>query len=290
MLNVILIDNFIHHKNKNALLKYKNIKFHIIKDINNLYKIDLKNFDAIYSPSQPIDVSKFPNSIFLFGPHFSVFPKITDMLIIKGNNSVYTQPSEWCVNIWNQIISSNNININIKSLPFGVDTNQFKQIYPNEKRKNVFLYFKDRNPIELGLLLNFLKDRNISVKLFDYSSKYSESEYLNYLHNSKYGIWLGRHESQGFALEEALSCNVPLFVWNVKSMKQEYKSSYPNIYATTIPYWDERCGEFFHDVTELKDCFNKFISKLDIYKPRDYVLENLSFELCEKKFIDIIKN
>jgi hypothetical protein len=41
MLNVILIDNFIHYKNKNALMKYKNIKFHIIQNIDNLYNLNL---------------------------------------------------------------------------------------------------------------------------------------------------------------------------------------------------------------------------------------------------------
>jgi len=109
------------------------------------------------------------------------------------------------------------------------------------------------------------------------------------LQNSKFGIWLGRHESQGFALEEALSCNVPLLVWNVTSMNQEYGLNYPDIKATTIPYWDERCGEYFYDFEELDNTFNLFISKLDTYKPREYVLENLSVEVCQEKFIDLLQ-
>ena len=52
--------------------------------------------------------------------------------------------------------------------------------------------------------------------------------FFNYLQNSKYGIWLDAHESQGFALQEALSCNVPLLVWNISSMNQEYNSTYNN--------------------------------------------------------------
>jgi hypothetical protein len=38
---------------------------------------------------------------------------------------------------------------------------------------------------------------------------------------------------------------VPLLVWNVSSMNQEQNSSYNNIPATTIPYWNESCGEYF---------------------------------------------
>jgi glycosyltransferase involved in cell wall biosynthesis len=139
------------------------------------------------------------------------------------------------------------------------------------------------------MLLTFLKSKNIEFEIFDYVSRYSEEKYLDYLQNSKYGIWLDAHESQGFALEEALSCNVPLLVWNITSMNQEYRSSYSNIPATTIPYWDARCGEYFYTSSELEETFNNFLSKIDTYKPREYILENLSIDVCEKNLLDVIK-
>ena len=96
------------------------------------------------------------------------------------------------------------------------------------------------------------------------------------------------HESQGFALQESLSCNVPLLVWNIKSMNQEYGQNYDDIPATTIPYWDERCGEYFYKIEELEDKFNLFLSKIELYKPREYILDNLSFEVCEQKLLNIL--
>jgi hypothetical protein len=62
-----------------------------------------------------------------------------------------------------------------------------------------------------------------------------------------------------------------------------------DISGTTIPYWDERCGEYFYNLSELEKTFNLFISKLETYKPRDYILDNLTMEKCEEKLIDIIK-
>jgi glycosyltransferase involved in cell wall biosynthesis len=137
---------------------------------------------------------------------------------------------------------------------------------------------------------SFLKSKSIEYFVFSYDTKYNENTYIEYLKNSKYGIWVGRHESQGFALEEALSCDIPLLVWNVKSMNEEYRQNYEDIPATVIPYWNERCGEYFYNIQELEETFNKFISKIETYRPREYILENLSMELCEKKFIDIIEN
>ena len=120
--------------------------------------------------------------------------------------------------------------------------------------------------------------------------KYNETEYLNCLQNAKYGIWLDAHESQGFALQEALSCNVPLLVWNVSSLNQDVGSNYPNFPATTLSYWNDNCGEVFYNYHEFLNKFNSFISNLNTYTPRQFILDNLSIKKCEEKFIDLINN
>jgi len=285
-MKILYININIHAKNNNALLNYKNINFYIINHIN-IDSIDLTQFDCVYSPSQPIDVKKYPQTKFIFGPHFSVFPEKHHMYIIQGSNSIYVQPSEWANNVWKY--NPNCKNIRIETLPFGVDVNKFNEIKPIDQRNEVILYYKRRQPYELTNVLNFLKLYNITPKIFSYTNKYDENDYINSLHNAKFCFWLDAHESQGFALEEALSCNVPLLVWNVKSMNQEYQSSYSDITATTIPYWDERCGEYFTDVQQLESTFNKFITNLSNYKPREYILNNLTFDICEKKLMDLVK-
>ena len=284
-MKILYIHIHMHIKNNNALLNYKNINFVQIYHTN-LDSIDLTQFDCVYSPHLQIDVSKYPNTKFIFGPHFSVFPEIHHMNTIKGNNSIYIQPSEWAKNNWKY--NPNCKDIKIEILPFGVDVNKFNEIKHINERNEVLLYYKRRHPDELINILNFLKLYNITPKIFSYNSKYDENDYINSLHNAKYCIWLDAHESQGFALEEALSCNVPLLVWNTKSMNQEYESSYSDISATTIPYWDEKCGEYFYNMDELPSVFFKFIMKLNNYKPREYILNNLTFDICEKKFTDLV--
>lgn len=279
MINIYLT-SWIHNKNLLALQSYKNIN--LITD-----KCDIDKCQVIYSPTDYMNTNEYPNKLYIFGPHFSVFPDNKFYRITNSNNAIYTIPSKWCKDYWVSLSSCNENFIQI--LPFGVDTIKFNEIKKKQDKTEIFVYFKSRHPNELVYLETFLKEKNIKYKLFSYQNKYNEQDYLECLQNSKYGIILDAHESQGFAVEEALSCNVPLLVWNVNNLNQEYNQNYPSIPATSIPYWDDRCGEYFYNQNELEESFNKFISKLETYKPREYILQHISIEKCEEKLLNLIK-
>lgn len=205
-----------------------------------------------------------------------------------NKNSIYIQPSLWPIKFWEHYsfykeFKKSNLSVPFKPFPLPVDTVKFKPI-SNIKKDKVFIYFKRRKPEELHYIQQFLEERHIPYKIFDYIKRYSETEYLEFLQQSKYGIIVDAHESQGFAIEEALSCNVPLLVWNTKYMSQEYGSTFENIPCTTIPYWDERCGEYFYTQQDFERKYSEFIGKLESYQPRQYILDNLSVEKCAEKW------
>lgn len=208
--------------------------------------------------------------------------------LMNSDHSIYIQPSQWVIDWY---LSKNVIN-KMAPMPFGVDTERFNQVKPIEQRNKVLLYKKCRKPEDIESVIQILNKNNIQYELFDYEKRYEQNYYLDYLHDCKFGIWVDGHESQGFALEEALSCNVPLLVWNAKSLNVVIYDGRPgfdeDFPATTIPYWDERCGEYFNDSNELEEKFNLFLSKLHQYRPRDFVIENLSFEKCEEKLFEVI--
>jgi hypothetical protein len=281
-MKILIIDSF-HHKNMVGLKL-------LLHNINYEYKFgtidEINSFDIVYSPNNPINTSIYPSKKFIFGPHFSIFPNNKLLSINNINkNSIYIQPSIWVTKLWKNYGAEKIIPI--KDFPFPVEVEKFS---PNQhsQKNEVFIYFKSRNPKELEYVKQFLNYKNVTYKIFDYIKKYKEEDYLKCLHNAKYGIIIGRHESQGFAIEEALSCNVPLLIWEVKYMSQEYGYNYPDIPATIIPYWDDRCGEYFYNKEELETTYNKFITKLETYSPREYIIENLSPQKCGQRFIELV--
>jgi len=85
-----------------------------------------------------IDVSKYPNTKFIFGPHFSVFP--SDFIYkINGPNTIYIQPSQWVVDFWKQMPICKDLKISV--LPFGVDTERFTPDKEIHEKSNVIIYF-----------------------------------------------------------------------------------------------------------------------------------------------------
>lgn len=268
-----------HHKNDYFLEKYIDYKKFI--RVNSVEEADL-----IFSPSKYFEIEKFPNKKFIFGPHFSVFPnEIVNSFKNIHKNAVYIQPSKQPLNIW-----KNDFNFSalpLYSITFGVDSNLFKP--SNEEKNSILIYFKNRDPKDLGFLLKYFKDYDI--KLFKYGS-YNEENYIKELQSCKFGVWLGSSESQGFALQEALSMNIPLLVWNVKNRRDNYSNRNDKVNikseVSSINYWDKKCGEYFYQKVELEETFNKFINNLDNYKPREFIMENLSMEKCYEKWDKLV--
>jgi len=294
MKKILIIDSFLHIKNKiglSQILNYLQNQGQIIYHTGNIN--DIPQYDIIYSSSTVINTSHYPNQKFIFGPHFSTFPNHQQLQSLQNHiyrNSIYIHPSEWAAQTWiNMQVEQL---IKVKSFPFPVHTEKFA---PNpaikEEKINVLVYYKHRNPIELKQIKDFLtKQKIINYRVFDYKQRYNEDDYLSYMQQCKYGIILDAHESQGFAIEEALSCNVPLLVWNVQTMNQEINSKYQPIPCTSIPYWNEQCGEYFHHHEELERKFQIFQMKLEAqqYYPRQYILDNLSTEKCAERFMELI--
>lgn len=282
-MRVLILSQF-HHKNQEGLLL---ILQHLQWEFKFGKPVEIPQFNIIISPIYSVDTSLYPKQFFIFGPHFSVYPnQLLNNIHNVHNNCIYLQPSDWAREFWKGMGVEQFVPL--KTFSFPVNTNKFHPI-SNSNRNKVFIYFKRRKAQELDYLCTFLKNKGIEYSLFDYIQRYREEDYLSFVQQSKYGIILDAHESQGFAIEEALSCNVPLLVWSVTSLNQEEGGNYPDIKATTIPYWDERCGEYFTKQEEFEMTFELFLQKIETYQPREYIMEHLSLNVRAKAFQKLIQ-
>jgi hypothetical protein len=261
----LLLEGWLHHKNEIGIKLMR----------KNGLDVDLK-FDPRTKYDCIINTSEFKqyenhNGKLIIGPHIDV----TDLNIQFDNfdQKIYFNClSNWNVNIHKRLIK--NDKIKFITLPFPVDIQKFM---PKEKNGKPVIYFKKVDVNRLKDVLNHFGEKFI---LFDYEKKYTENDFYDAISRAPYCIWIGCHESQGFALQETLSCNTPIFVINVRTMREEINSKWVDfmpeqkLEATAAPYFNDTCGMISFP-ERWKEDWDLFINNKN-FDPRGFIVKSLS--------------
>jgi hypothetical protein len=126
---------------------------------------------------------------------------------------------------------------------------------------------------------DFVSRKNLAVETVVYGN-YTEQEYRRLLGRSRGMIFRCEHESQGTRVSRvpiqrrARTRAGPGTI----SRSQSIRVGQPNIAATSVPYFDNRCGERFKGLEDSDEKLSMFEEKIDAsaYRPRDLLLENLT--------------
>lgn len=86
---------------------------------------------------------------------------------------------------------------------------------------------------------------------------------------------------------------VPILAWDQGHYLDPNRFAWgqPDTAATSVPYFDERCGERFAGTDDLEEKLSIFIEKIkaSVYSPRDFVMENLTLQGCAEQFLSFFK-
>lgn len=256
------------------------------------------SYDIIWTPCTWINPDNYPTSKIIFGPQFHVFPNSCDSLYKEskaehGLRCIYVCLSDWIAKMFDEFVPASLQIIPHVAIPFGLDIESQEKTKPYEY--DCIIYYKARHPSILDFCEKFCTEKGLKHKIYSYGS-YTRDDYINTLYKTRFVIWVGSHESQGFALEECLATNTPIFLYDVKSMKDEYTNwcynynSYSEkLLATSAPYWNDQCGLKVYSNEEFINRFSEFIDLLDTYTPDEYVKSTLTDKICFQRFLDALK-
>jgi len=284
-MKVYLCYTWCHPKNLESMRKmltHNRIEFVEAGDTS---KLD-ESFDYVLCFNNYLPPHYFPpNCKVIYGPHFFVFPDDRSHPIWKHTHDqrfVYNTLSEWNLTLHRRICRS----IRFVAHPFGIDTDSIP--IANTQRNKIMVYCKHRNPALYKHVFDTLSSKQVEYITVMYGS-YNDADFKKTLMDTKFVVWVGSHESQGFAFEETLAMNVPILVWDVRTMCDEFGSngqpaySDPTLYATTASYWSDECGLKFYNASELSEKFDEMVSRYTEFKPREFIERELSLDSAFKK-------
>ncbi|MEO6054781.1 MAG: hypothetical protein ABIP97_12285 [Chthoniobacterales bacterium] len=224
------------------------------------------------------------------------FPDQWPTLLKDTQSAFHLQACEWAAAYYRPYYGDK-----VRIWPVGIDTDACAPQSNVTKEFDFLVYNKLRWPQESPEpqlrehCLQTLTDRGLSFTEIAYGRypKGKENSYHALLARSKAVLFLCENETQGIAYNEALSMGIPMLAWNPGKWLDPNRhthglSDWP---ASSVPYWDERCGEQFHEIADFIPTLDQFLERLNAgnYKPRDYIMENLTLEICTRQYIALLE-
>jgi hypothetical protein len=228
----------------------------------------------------------------VFGPSFGINPVADPDILKQYPIKKLIVPCLWLKDMFAQYGSEN-----IEVWPVGIDTDAWMP--GNTTKKYDFLIYNkirwDHKKMDEQLIepiKQHLTKNNLTYTEIKYGH-YKPDDLKNKLSVCRYAIFLCEHETQGIAYQQMLSSGVPLLAWDRGGYWQD-----PNWYpdkinfqpVSSVPYWDEYCGVKFISYNDFGINLSKFmdLASANFFKPRDYILKNLTLEKSAVNYFNII--
>jgi len=256
-------------------LRKNGIKFNVNPSNDNVYNICLV-LSGIDNLKKCIILKKNKEiNVLLAGPNIVTVPSEHSYIIFSKSIDKILVPSYWVKKLY---LSYKKECKNISIWFSGVKISNFK----SGKRDKVLIYLKKKNNF-FEKCINYLIIKNIDFRILKYGF-FSQKTYFELLRQSRIMIYFSSSESQGIAMQEAWSENVPTLVCKQSFWiygKRKFK-------ASSSPYLNKNCGYFFKNFNEFIIRFNKLNNNSKI-NPKDWLNKKMSQDVSIKNLLEIIK-
>ncbi|MFH1705039.1 MAG: glycosyltransferase [Patescibacteria group bacterium] len=255
----------------------------------NGYRVYENNYELARSnPSYPVGLVGTPICIpkwdlpnpAILGPSMYDHPSQDPTLMQDKRFKYYLLTCEWLKNVFSKVYGNKCVLWHA-----GISTDEWVDVKNREKTIDVLIYDKIRwerkktTPLFLDPIKKFFEEKNLSYFVLRYGD-IAHEVYKDLLSKSRTMVFLCEHETQGIAYQEALASNIPIIAWDHGWWTDPVWPAYSEIPipATSVPLFSCECGEKFKMIADFPKTFEKFLSKLESYNPRQFIQREVSFK------------
>ena len=221
------------------------------------------------------------------GPVNALFPDESDGVLRLREIDRLIIASEWARDLYR---SAPELVDKFVACPCGVDP-RFWQPSGQPRRNVALLYWKSGDEAfcreveaiaaACGLEVARLRSAHGEHALFD------AGRFRQLLDEAAIGIFLSTFETQGLALAEAWSMDVPTAVWDPQSTAEWRGRQFEA--GSSAPYLTPMTGRRWRTLEELEPTLRAMLAERAAFQPRAWVLANMTDEICAKHLFDVIQ-
>lgn len=169
----------------------------------------------------------------------------------------------------------------------GVDETYWKPTTRlSEKRsKKALLYFKTDGDVA-ERAKRCLQECGYEVLPISYGS-YQPQQFKQLLEEALFAVFISRSESQGIALAEAWSMDVPVFAWNPKTPFDWDGFRWTDV--SSCPYMNPMVGSDWQKIVQLKEQIHSFENDRSQFQPRRWVLLHMTDKTSIEQLMELIR-
>jgi len=251
---------------------------------------------ALRHPSYPIGLSGYPSVLskvtlpnpVIFGPGDYGLPDNAALLAQDPRIRRLIQPCEWAANLYRPSCGDKML-----VWPVGIDTDRWPDAAKERKEIDVLVYDKirwDRDrevPRVLDRTVDYLRRKGYSFLVLRYG-QHHHGKFARLVRRSRSLLFLCEHETQGLACQQAMASNVPVLAWDEGKLVDPILGRFasPDFEVSSVPYFDAHCGERFV-LADFETAFATFWSRLAEYRPRQFILDNLSLARSARAYLSV---
>jgi hypothetical protein len=196
------------------------------------------------------------------GPNLVTRSTEFNSIILNSNIDSIIVPSKWVEFFYKEDL----IELNKKKFVIWASGVRLETLNKKFKTNSCIIYYKSGDINLAYKIKEYLTKKNFNVFFILYGN-YIKQDYIALLKKSKFSVFISESESQGIAMFESWSCNVPTFVWrnqnNINILDKLIN------YHSTCPYLNSSNGIFFNNFFDFVNIYNK--NQIKNCNPRLYI-------------------
>jgi len=222
------------------------------------------------------------------GPVNALLPDEVNGILRMPEIDLLIVPSEWTITLYRdfpELVRKSRV------CPCGVDSDHWKPTR-REKERLAVVYWKSGDERFCEAVEAIVK--RCGLEPLRFQSKPGEYHffepvaYREALDRAVVGVFLSAFETQGLALAEAWSMDVPTMVWNPRGEAEWRGRTFAS--KSSSPYLTPSTGAAWRTIDDLEPVLNRALRSLRDFQPRAWVLAHMTDAICSGMLYRIIQD